>query len=155
MLADARLQQRIDDTGRATLTSVAGLGTELGTLATYGLYAAAATVTGHGTAFAWSAVPYLLTALALAAAARTAAPALGRAGEAAGGGPDLPGRRRERPRPPAPSGRYPGRCAGRATNRRRRPAERNDPLTGAQRLLLVRPRPPTVPSIWPRHPAHR
>ncbi|MFC8869717.1 MFS transporter [Streptomyces sp. NPDC057148] len=73
VLADARLQRRIDDTGRATLTSVAGLGTELGTLATYGAYAAAASVTGHGTAFAWAAVPYLLTALLLAAAARTTA----------------------------------------------------------------------------------
>ncbi len=75
VLADARLQRRIDDTGRATLTSVAGLGTELGTLATYGAYAAAASVTGHGTAFAWAAVPYLLTALLLAAAARTTAAA--------------------------------------------------------------------------------
>lgn len=75
VLADARLQQRIDDTGRATLTSVAGLGTELGTLATYGAYAATATVTGHGTAFAWAAVPYLLTALLLAGAARTTAAA--------------------------------------------------------------------------------
>ncbi|MGY4279377.1 hypothetical protein ACVILE_005557 [Streptomyces sp. M18.1] len=73
VLADARLQRRIDDTGRATLTSIAGLGTELGTLATYGAYAAAASVTGHGTAFAWAAVPYLLTALLLAAAARTTA----------------------------------------------------------------------------------
>ncbi|WP_121745882.1 MFS transporter [Streptomyces sp. E2N166] len=75
VLADARLQERIEDTGRATLTSVAGLGTELGTLATYGAYAVAATVTGHGTAFALSAVPYLLTALLLATAARTTAAA--------------------------------------------------------------------------------
>ncbi|MFC7884102.1 MFS transporter [Streptomyces sp. NPDC057376] len=75
VLADARLQRRIDDTGRATLTSVAGLGTELGTLATYGAYAAAASVTGHGTAFVWAAVPYLVTALLLAAAARTTAAA--------------------------------------------------------------------------------
>ncbi|MGX1031704.1 MFS transporter [Streptomyces sp. SAI-097] len=67
VLADARLQQRIDDTGRATLTSVAGLGTELGNLATYGAYAAAATAWGHGNAFALSAVPYVLTALLLAA----------------------------------------------------------------------------------------
>ncbi|MGC9473775.1 MFS transporter [Streptomyces sp. WG4] len=75
VLADARLQRRIDDTGRATLTSVAGLGTELGTLATYGAYAATASVTGHGTAFVWAAVPYLLTAVLLAAAARTTAAA--------------------------------------------------------------------------------
>ncbi|MFJ7770512.1 MFS transporter [Streptomyces sp. NPDC097107] len=75
VLADARLQERIEDTGRATLTSVAGLGTELGTLATYGAYAVAATAAGHGTAFALSAVPYLLTALLLATAARTTAAA--------------------------------------------------------------------------------
>lgn len=75
VLADARLQQRIDDTGRATLTSVAGLGSELGTLATYVAYGAAATAWGHGTAFALSAVPYLLTALVLAGAARTTAAA--------------------------------------------------------------------------------
>ncbi|NEC73306.1 MFS transporter, partial [Streptomyces rochei] len=75
VLADARLQRRIDDTGRATLTSVAGLGTELGTLATYGAYAATASATGHGTAFAWATVPYLITALLLAGAARTTAAA--------------------------------------------------------------------------------
>ncbi|MGW5621312.1 MFS transporter [Streptomyces olivaceus] len=72
VLADVRLQRRIDDTGRATLTSVAGLGTELGNLATYGAYAAVATYAGHGTAFALSAVPYLLTALLLTGAARVA-----------------------------------------------------------------------------------
>ncbi|MGC9498996.1 MFS transporter [Streptomyces sp. WG7] len=75
VLADARLQRRIDDTRRATLTSVAGLGTELGTLVTFGAYTAAATVTGHGTAFAWSAAPYLLTALLLVTVAPTAAAA--------------------------------------------------------------------------------
>ncbi|WP_108933802.1 MFS transporter [Streptomyces ardesiacus] len=75
VLADARLQRRIDDTGRATLTSVAGLGTELGNLTTYGVYAAAATAWGHGSAFALSAVPYLVTALVLAGAARTTAAA--------------------------------------------------------------------------------
>ncbi|MFF8682276.1 MFS transporter [Streptomyces sp. NPDC015237] len=75
VLADARLQRRIDDTGRATLTSVAGLGTELGTLATYGAYAVASSATGHGTAFALAAVPYLLTALALATVARVTASA--------------------------------------------------------------------------------
>ncbi|CAL9576877.1 hypothetical protein SUDANB6_04984 [Streptomyces sp. enrichment culture] len=76
VLADARLQQRIDATGRATLTSVAGLGTELATITAHGAYAAAGTATGHGTAFAWSAVPYLVTAAVLAAgAARTRSPA--------------------------------------------------------------------------------
>ncbi|MFF8094920.1 MFS transporter [Streptomyces sp. NPDC016675] len=73
VLADARLQRRIEDTGRATLTSVAGLGTELGTLTAYAAYAATATAAGHGAAFAWSALPYLLTALVLVRAARTSA----------------------------------------------------------------------------------
>ncbi|MEV0640561.1 MFS transporter [Streptomyces sp. NPDC050619] len=69
VLADARLQQRIDSTGRATLTSVAGLGTELVTLAVYGGYATLGTTMAHSTVFALFAVPYLLTALL--AAART------------------------------------------------------------------------------------
>ncbi|CAL9370166.1 hypothetical protein SUDANB58_00833 [Streptomyces sp. enrichment culture] len=76
VVADARLQRRIDATGRATLTSVAGLGTELATITAFGAYAAAGTAAGHGTAFAWSAVPYLVTAAVLAAgAARTRSPA--------------------------------------------------------------------------------
>ncbi|MFI6038410.1 MFS transporter [Streptomyces sp. NPDC051315] len=65
VLADVRLQQRIEGTGRATLTSVAGLGTELATIAVYGTYAVLASTGGHGTAFALFAVPYLVTALVL------------------------------------------------------------------------------------------
>ncbi|MFJ8719043.1 MFS transporter [Streptomyces violaceus] len=72
VLADARLQQRIDDSGRATLTSVAGLGTDLATVAVYVGYGALGTATGHGPAFAWFAVPYLVTALLLAARGRAA-----------------------------------------------------------------------------------
>ncbi|MFJ8544901.1 MFS transporter [Streptomyces sp. NPDC093586] len=68
VLADARLQRRIGAFDRATLTSVAGLGTELATIAVYGAYAVAATETEHGTAFAIFAVPYLLTAVVLVAA---------------------------------------------------------------------------------------
>ncbi|MFD5257947.1 MFS transporter [Streptomyces bobili] len=60
VLADARLQQRIEGTGRATLTSVAGLGTELATITVYGTYAQLASTTTHGTAFALLAVPYLV-----------------------------------------------------------------------------------------------
>jgi hypothetical protein len=76
VLADARLQRRIGASGRATLTSLAGLGTELATVAVYGAYAVVGTGTGHGTAFAVFAVPYLLTAVVLVAArTRTAAPA--------------------------------------------------------------------------------
>lgn len=65
VLADARLQRCIEDTGRATLTSVAGLGTELATVAVFGGYAAIASGHAHGTAFAVFAVPYLVTALLL------------------------------------------------------------------------------------------
>jgi MFS family permease len=72
VLADARLQQRIDDTGRATLTSVAGLGTGVATVALYGSYAALASANGHGTAFTWFALPYVVTALLLWARARAA-----------------------------------------------------------------------------------
>jgi MFS family permease len=69
VVADVRLQQRIDDTGRATLTSVAGLGTELVTVAVYAGYAAVATRTAHSTAFVLAAGPYLVTAVLLAVSA--------------------------------------------------------------------------------------
>ncbi|MFF4508586.1 MFS transporter [Streptomyces sp. NPDC001401] len=65
VLADVRLQQRIDDTRRATLTSVAGLGSDLATVAAYGGYAAIQTRAAHSTAFALFAVPYLVTAMLL------------------------------------------------------------------------------------------
>jgi hypothetical protein len=74
VLADARLQERIDATGRATLTSVAGLGSELGTLAVYAGYATLATGTGHATAFAWAAVPYAVTAVPLWVSGRRSRP---------------------------------------------------------------------------------
>ncbi|MFD6904888.1 MFS transporter [Streptomyces sp. NPDC058726] len=61
VLADARLQRRIQGSGRATLTSVAGLGTELATVAVYGGYALIASGHAHSTAFAVFAVPYLAT----------------------------------------------------------------------------------------------
>ncbi|MFI0733582.1 MFS transporter [Streptomyces sp. NPDC021225] len=67
VLADARLQARVDDRHRATLTSVAGLGTDLATLSVYGAYAAVSSATAHDTAFVWAALPYLVTALVLAA----------------------------------------------------------------------------------------
>ncbi|MFC8196970.1 MFS transporter [Streptomyces sp. NPDC057298] len=66
VLADARLQERIDGTGRATLTSVAGVGTDLATIAVYGAYAVVGSAATHGAAFALSAAPYLLTALIVA-----------------------------------------------------------------------------------------
>ncbi|MFE1246620.1 MFS transporter [Streptomyces sp. NPDC058735] len=65
VLADVRLQHRIDESRRATLTSVAGLGTELVTVATFGVYALLGTGLAHGTVFAVLAIPYLVTAVAL------------------------------------------------------------------------------------------
>ncbi|MEV0692735.1 MFS transporter [Streptomyces sp. NPDC050388] len=65
VLTDVRLQRRIADTGRATLTSVAGLVTELATVAVFGGYAVIASRGGHSTAFAVFALPYLVTALLL------------------------------------------------------------------------------------------
>ncbi|MHC3454075.1 MFS transporter [Streptomyces prasinus] len=85
VLADARLQRRIGGTGRATLTSLAGLGTELTTVAVFGGYALIASHSPHSTAFAVFAVPYLVTA-ALVAGARTATRT------EAGKGPREPGR---------------------------------------------------------------
>ncbi|MFF7490827.1 MFS transporter [Streptomyces luteogriseus] len=75
VLADVRLQHRIDESRRATLTSVASLGTELATVAAFGVYALLGTDLAHGTVFAVLAIPYLVTALALARArAATAGP---------------------------------------------------------------------------------
>ncbi|PPS76562.1 MULTISPECIES: MFS transporter [Streptomyces] len=68
VLADVRLQHRIGDSRRATLTSVASLGTELATVATFGVYALLGTDMAHSTVFAVLAIPYLVTALALARA---------------------------------------------------------------------------------------
>ncbi|MGW7302122.1 MFS transporter [Streptomyces sp. NPDC054829] len=64
ILADVRLQHRIEEGGRATLTSVAGLGTELMTVLVYGAYAVAGDRASHGTVFAAFAVPYLVWAAA-------------------------------------------------------------------------------------------
>ncbi|GAA2275557.1 MFS transporter [Streptomyces hawaiiensis] len=75
VLADVRLQHRIGASRRATLTSVASLGTELATVATFGVYALLGTDLAHGTVFAILAIPYLVTGLALARArAATARP---------------------------------------------------------------------------------
>ncbi|WP_210591941.1 MFS transporter [Streptomyces sp. GESEQ-35] len=75
VLADVRLQHRIDESRRATLTSVASLGTELVTVATFGVYALLGTDAAHSTVFAVLAVPYLVVALALALARSRAATA--------------------------------------------------------------------------------
>ncbi|WP_419665751.1 MFS transporter [Streptomyces sp. 2-1] len=72
VLADARLQDRIGGTGRATLTSVAGVGTDLTIIAVYGAYGVIGSATTHGAAFALFAMPYLVTAALLAAVGKRA-----------------------------------------------------------------------------------
>ncbi|WP_422756299.1 MFS transporter [Micromonospora sp. WMMD708] len=66
VLADARLQDRITGPGRATVTSVAGMGTDLAMVVAYAGYALVAATGGHPAAFVAAAVPYLLVAGLLA-----------------------------------------------------------------------------------------
>ncbi|MEU8383233.1 MFS transporter, partial [Streptosporangium sp. NPDC048865] len=65
VLADVRLQESITGPARATVTSLAGLGTELGAVLVYGGYAAASVLTGHAAIFTASAVPYAVLAVVL------------------------------------------------------------------------------------------
>ncbi|MFG3698680.1 MFS transporter [Micromonospora sp. NPDC047620] len=65
VLADARLQARITGSSRATVTSLAGMATDLTIIAVYGGYGLLATGAGNGVAFAVAAVPYLIVALLL------------------------------------------------------------------------------------------
>ncbi|MDX3547012.1 MFS transporter [Streptomyces europaeiscabiei] len=65
VLADARLQDRIEGARRATLTSVASMGTELATVGVFAAYAVIGASHAHGVAFAVFAVPYLVTAIVL------------------------------------------------------------------------------------------
>lgn len=62
VLADARLQHAITGPSRATVTSVAGMNTDVATIAVYGCYAALASATGHAGAFVLLSAPYLLVA---------------------------------------------------------------------------------------------
>ncbi|WP_037935875.1 MFS transporter [Streptosporangium roseum] len=110
VLAGARLQDRITGPARATVTSLAGLGTEVTGILVYGGYAAASTVAGHGVIFAVFAVPYLVLALALTRGAGPRSGGERRRGRRASGGE----RRRERwasgerhasPDPAPPAGR--------------------------------------------------
>ncbi|MGW2937102.1 MFS transporter [Streptomyces sp. NPDC001156] len=71
VLADARLQARIDDQRRATLTSLASLGTDVATVVVYAAYTAVTSATSHHAAFAWAALPYLVTALLITGGGRT------------------------------------------------------------------------------------
>ncbi|MFF5114540.1 MFS transporter [Streptosporangium sp. NPDC000509] len=65
VLADVRLQESITGPARATVTSLAGLGTELGAVLAYGAYAAASALVGHAAIFTAAAVPYAVLALLL------------------------------------------------------------------------------------------
>ncbi|MET8233889.1 MFS transporter [Micromonospora sp. NPDC005298] len=65
VLADARLQARITGDSRATVTSLAGMATDLLIIGTYTAYGLLATAVGNAVAFAVTAGPYLLLALVL------------------------------------------------------------------------------------------
>ncbi|MEV1147134.1 MFS transporter [Micromonospora sp. NPDC049799] len=73
VLADARLQTRITGTSRATVTSLAGMATDVTVIAVYAAYGLLATGAGNGVAFAVAAVPYLLVALLVVTGAGTGA----------------------------------------------------------------------------------
>ncbi|SEG76487.1 Predicted arabinose efflux permease, MFS family [Nonomuraea solani] len=66
VLADVRLQGRITGPARATVTSVAGLGTNVVTLAVYTAYGAASPYASHGVTFALLLLPYVLVTLLIA-----------------------------------------------------------------------------------------
>ncbi|MEW2552047.1 MFS transporter [Streptomyces zhihengii] len=65
VLVDARLQAAITGPSRATVTSLAGLGSGAATLGVYGAYATLSGHASHGTVFALLGLPYLLVAAAL------------------------------------------------------------------------------------------
>lgn len=66
MVADTRLQDSISGPARATVTSLAGMSTDVATLMVYGSYAALAHAGGHGGAFAVLTLPYLAVSVILA-----------------------------------------------------------------------------------------
>ena len=71
VVADTRLQEAISGPARATVTSLAGMSTDVATLAVYGSYAALVDVGGHGGAFAMLSLPYVVISLWLSTAHRT------------------------------------------------------------------------------------
>ncbi|MFG3708102.1 MFS transporter [Micromonospora sp. NPDC047670] len=73
VLAEARLQARITGGSRATVTSLAGMATDVTIIAVYAGYGLLATGAGNGVAFAVAAVPYLFVALLLVTRARRSA----------------------------------------------------------------------------------
>ncbi|MEV0386591.1 MFS transporter [Nonomuraea sp. NPDC050643] len=70
VLADVRLQERITGPARATVTSVAGLGTNVVTLTVYTAYGAASPYASHGVTFTLLTLPYVLIALLAAQSSR-------------------------------------------------------------------------------------
>jgi MFS family permease len=71
VVADARLQHSITGPARATVTSLAGMSTDVATLAVYGSYGALAGLAGHGGAFAVLTLPYAAVAVWLLRTGRT------------------------------------------------------------------------------------
>jgi hypothetical protein len=63
IVSDTRLQESITGPERATVTSLAGMSTDIATLVVYGSYAALADIGGHGGAFAMLALPYVAISL--------------------------------------------------------------------------------------------
>jgi hypothetical protein len=63
VIVDTRLQQSISGPARATVTSLAGMSTDVATLAVYGSYGALTDIGGIGIAFALLALPYVATSL--------------------------------------------------------------------------------------------
>jgi predicted MFS family arabinose efflux permease len=66
VVADTRLQEAISGPARATVTSLAGMSTDVVTLGVYGSYAALAEIGGHPGAFTILMLPYALVAVILA-----------------------------------------------------------------------------------------
>jgi MFS family permease len=66
VVADTRLQDSISGGARATITSLAGMSTDVVTLLVYGSYAVLAEMGGHRGAFATLMLPYVLVAVILA-----------------------------------------------------------------------------------------
>lgn len=75
VVADARLQDRITGSSRATVTSLAGLGTNGAAACVLLGYAGVYAFTGHSGAFALFSLPYLVVALVLARPTRCRRPA--------------------------------------------------------------------------------
>jgi MFS family permease len=70
VVADARLQATISGPSRATVTSLAGLGTDLATVGVYSAYAAGSAFFANSTIYALFAVPYAVIAFWLASGDR-------------------------------------------------------------------------------------